>query len=102
MQLRIGARGLDLPGETRRGIERRLRLAIGRHVARIAVARLTLSPGGSTDGGARCRIHVRFRDGSKRVVEDRAPDPMAAATRALWRLEHRLEGSQAPPSGRVA
>lgn len=93
MQLRIRARDLDIPHETRLGIERRMRLATGRHVARIAVARVNLSPDRSNGGNApvHCRVHVRFRMGAKLVVEDRAEDPMAAANSAAWHLEHRLD-----------
>ncbi|MDJ0847050.1 MAG: hypothetical protein QNK04_01575 [Myxococcota bacterium] len=104
MQLRIRARDLDLPSETRTGIERRLRLAVGRHVGSIAVARVTLSPGApdAADEATRCRIHIRFRDGATRVLEDTASDPLAAAGRAAWRLGHRLEGERELRGSRVA
>ena len=104
MQLRIRARDLDLPPETRRGVDRRLRLAVGRHVARIAVARVTLSPRPEPGGadGVCCRIHVRFREGRKLVVEDLSEDALAAATRAAWRLEHRLDRDQELRASRVA
>lgn len=104
MQLRIRARDLDLPPETRRGVERRLRLAVGRHVARVQVARVTLSsrPEPGSAEGVFCRIHVRFRDRAKLVVEDRSEDALDAATRAAWRLEHRLDRERELRASRVA
>ena len=101
MQLRIGARSLDVSPETRRGLRRRLRLALGRHAGRIATTEVTISPGGGATGGRarRCRIDVRLHEGARLTVEDHADDLPGAASAALWRLAHRLER---PQTGRPA
>lgn len=92
MQLRIRARKLDLAPETRRLLDRKLRLLLGRHAPGIACAAVTLAPGATRGGsGSRCcRIHLRLRGGARLVVEDEAEDLLAALAGAVWRLEHRL------------
>ena len=95
MQLPVHARSQDLPTEARSAIERRIRLALGRHAAGIDRAQVTLSPAQDGGNGSRCRIHVRLRRGESLAIEDHAADPHAAAAAAAWRLEHRLERRRA-------
>ena len=90
MQLRIQAPD-DLPAETRAAIERRFRLALGRHAAGIERAQVTLSPSVEGRLASRCRIRVRLREGETLAVEDRAEDPSSAVAAAAWRLEHRMQ-----------
>lgn len=92
MQLRIRARDLELPPETLMAVERRIRLALGRHAPGIERAWTALSPGRE---GARCRIRARLREGEPLVSEDEAPDLLDAATTAARRLALRLERRRA-------
>jgi ribosome-associated translation inhibitor RaiA len=92
MQLRIRAYQLELSPALRSSIERRLRLAVGRHVARVGMARITLSGEG---GDASCRLSVQLRDGERLEIEDRAAQPLDATASAAWRLAHRLERRRA-------
>jgi ribosome-associated translation inhibitor RaiA len=102
MQLRIRPRRVEIPDEVRAAIDRRLRLAVGRHAAAVLRAEATFSPlaprlaaaprASCAPGAAtRCRIRLRLRDGATLAVDDHGPDPAAAAAAAAWRLEHRLD-----------
>lgn len=94
MQLRIQAPD-DLSTLTRAAIERRVRLALGRHAAEIERARVTLAPSLEGPLASRCRIRVRLREGETLAVEDRAEDPRSALAAAAWRMEHRLQRRRA-------
>lgn len=92
MQVRIHVRGLDVPPALRHRIERRLRLALGRHAADVVAVRVTLGARPELHGAAvkSCRVRARLRDGTRLEVEDRAEDLRAAASQAFWRLAHRV------------
>jgi len=98
MQLRIQAPD-DLPAQTRAAIERRVRLALGRHAAGIERVRVTLARRLEGSLASRCRIRVRLREGETLAVEDRAEDPGSAAAAAVWRLEHRMQRHRAAATG---
>jgi ribosome-associated translation inhibitor RaiA len=102
MQLRIRTPNLEVPPPLRERLERRVRMSLGRHAGRIAVARVTLSPGtGAHAGSLRCRIHARLRDGPGVVVEVHGRDLAWIVSEAAWRLEHRLARQRPPsPTGR--
>jgi hypothetical protein len=90
VQLRIQTPN-DVSAETRAAIERKIRLALGRHTAGIDRAQVRLAPSREGRSASRCRIRVRLRDGEVFEVEDRAEDPRSAAGAAAWRLEHRMQ-----------
>jgi ribosome-associated translation inhibitor RaiA len=94
MRLRIQAPE-DLPAQARGAIERRVRLALGRHAAWIERAQVTLAPDLEGRLASRCRIRVRLREGETLEVEERAEDPSSALAAAAWRLEHRMQRRQA-------
>ncbi len=95
MQLRIRAQHLDVPADTRLAIGRKVRLALGRHAARIDLAQITLSPSLQGSPGNRCRIRVRLHQGESLAIEDCAEDLHAAAAAAARRLQRRLERQRA-------
>ena len=99
MQLRILA-GIELSQATRRAIERRVRLALGRAGAGIERVRITLAAGRDVESAARCRIGLQLRDGTRIAVEDAAATTMAVVSAALWRLEHRLAHARPLPGTR--
>ncbi len=92
MTLRIQTKQLDVPAETRSAVERRVRLALGRHAAEIEHTQVSLRSGLN---GHRCRIRIRLRRGESLAIEDRAADPSDAAAGAASRLESRLEHRRA-------
>jgi ribosome-associated translation inhibitor RaiA len=92
MQLRIRARHLEPPPETLRAVERRIRLALGRHASGIERTWIALSPGRE---GTRCRIRARLREGEQLLSEDEAADLLDAAATAARRLALRLERRRA-------
>jgi ribosome-associated translation inhibitor RaiA len=105
MEMRIQVQNLDLAQDVRERVERRLRLALGRHLARIVSTRVTLQgEPGPEDTGASCRVRLRLRQGPPLEVEERGGDVLAAAGEAAWRVEHRLdrERSLATAGPRVA
>lgn len=93
MQLEIRSRHPGLPRETRRAVERHLRLTLGRRAVRVERAQISLLPDPRPDqpGARLCRIRARLRDGEQIVVEDSAPEAGEAAAKAAWRLEHVLQ-----------
>jgi len=93
VKLRIESRHLRLDGALRRRIEHRVRLALGRHGARIERARVTLSPvcRDRPEGRKRCRIWVRLLEDASLVAEREATDLALATDRASWWMEHRLD-----------
>ncbi len=97
MQFRIHAPRMDLPGEARAAIERKLRLALGRHAPAIDQTRVSFGKARGTGNEDRsvCRIRVRWREGETIVIEGVAEDFEAAAHLAAWRLEHRLGSPRA-------
>ncbi len=102
MRLRISAPRLELGADTRLAIERRVRLALGRHAAGIDRARVTLAPSPSGRPELRCRISLRPRQGQNLTVEDFADDARSAAIGAAHRLENRLESRRAVRGGGFA
>ena len=105
MEMRIQVQNLELNDDVRERVERRLRLALGRHLARIVSARITLQGEPAEEAtGASCRVRLRLRQGPALEVEERAGDVLSAAAEAAWRLEHRLdrERSLATAGPRVA
>lgn len=92
MQLRFRDQGVDAPRDVRQAIERKLRLALGRHVGGIEVAQVTLSLASPLhrEGAIRCRIRARLRHGDVVSVEDHANDACTAAETAAWWLGKRL------------
>lgn len=98
MQLRIRAQHLDVPADTRLAIERKVRLALGRHAAGIDLAHITLSPSPQGSPGNRCRIRVRLHQGESLAIEDCAEDLHAAAAAVAWRLQQRLDRQRAAHS----
>lgn len=99
MQIRIRAQHLDISNDARTTIERRLRLAIGRHAGGIERALVTLYPP-LDGGGSLCRIRLRLRGGESLAIEGQAEDAPMAADAAVWRLEHRLERRRPEPTRR--
>jgi len=93
VQLRIHARGLDMPRESRRSIERSMRLAIGRHANGVHVARIHLSRRPDANGREAqwCDVRARLRGGGVVSVEEAADDLHTAATRAARRLARVLD-----------
>ena len=93
MELRIHAPRVELEPQLRERIELRVRLALGRHSARLASARVALhaEPSGRGDRSAQCRIRLRLRRGETLEIEEGGPDLLAAAAQAAWRAEHRLD-----------
>ena len=100
MQLRIRTLRAEVPAETRTAIERRVRLALGRHAAGIDRAQVTLSPALGASTRDHCRIRVRLREGGSLAAEDEAEDLHAAVATAAWRLEHRLKAVVPPQTPR--
>jgi len=104
VKLRIVDRDLDLAPTTRQELERRLRLALGRHAAGVAAARVTLAEAepvrAIAEPAVRCRIRARLRRGESLVFEEQAPDARAALAAAAWRLAHRLDRPARIPRGR--
>lgn len=98
MQIRIRVQHLDISDDARTTIERRLRLAIGRHAAGIDRALVSLQPPLHGGGGSCCRIRLRLRGGDTLAFEGQAEDVRMAADAALWRLEHRLERRRPEPT----
>ena len=93
MELRIQAPHVELEPEIRERIERRVRLALGRHSARLASARVALSvePSEGGERSAHCRIRLRLRRGETLEIEEGGADLLEAAAQAAWRAEHRLD-----------
>ncbi len=106
MQLRIRGRHIEMTEEAREAIERKVRLALGRHSADIDRADVTVSPSEARGSTRRCSIRVRLRQGDRLAIEDHAEDTPSAAAAAIWRLEHRLDrerftrSMRAPKRGR--
>jgi len=91
MKLRMRAAGFELNPETRRSVERHVRLALGRHAPDIAEVRVGLARGAEPRCDVtRCRIRLRLREGEAIRVEDLGKDPYESATRACWRAALRL------------
>lgn len=93
MQMQLQVKDVTLDKSTRRSIERRVRLAVGRHLASISKARVTLSPANVVHGSRtkRCEIHLQLREGQDLRSEDHDEDASAAALRAAHRLGQRLD-----------
>ncbi len=88
MRLRIRQRDLDLAPDVRAQVERRVRLAVGRHGAGVSQAEILLCP--SPTAGCHCQIDLQLEDGDTVRVEDRGETAQAATTSAAWRLQRRL------------
>ncbi|MEM7413076.1 MAG: HPF/RaiA family ribosome-associated protein [Myxococcota bacterium] len=92
MQLRILSQGVALESETRRAVERQVRLVVGRFAAIVARVQITMGPSRDDPehGAHRCRIRVDLGHGEilSFVADD--PDPVAAAAGAAWRIQRRL------------
>ncbi len=88
MRLKIRHRDLDLAPDVRSRVERRVRLAVGRHGAGVNQAEILLFP--SPSQGCHCQIELQLEGGDKVSVEDRGETPQAATTSAAWRLQRRL------------
>lgn len=93
MRLRLSTRGIGLAEGERDSIERVVRLALGRHGARVAAAAVGLQPSPRMHGAGRvcCRIRVRLRDGRSWIAEEHAPGVGEAVFGASGRVEARLE-----------
>jgi ribosome-associated translation inhibitor RaiA len=93
VQLRIHARGLHMPRESRRMIELSARLAIGRHANGVDVARIHLSRRLDANGRETqwCEVRARLRRGGVVSVEEAADDLHTAAKRAARRLARVLD-----------
>ena len=95
MQLRVRAETEALSIDTRLAVDRKVRLALGRHAAGIGRAGVTLSGGGRARAAHRCRLRVLLRDGEDLSEEAHAEDAPSAAAAAARRLAHRLERRRA-------
>ncbi|MCG8589194.1 MAG: HPF/RaiA family ribosome-associated protein [Proteobacteria bacterium] len=95
MRVRVRARHIDVPQETRNAIERRVRMALGRHAPGIDLTQVTLSPSREGLPASRCRIWIRLCRGESFAIEHDAGDLGEAAASAAWRLEHRLSRQRA-------
>jgi ribosome-associated translation inhibitor RaiA len=93
VRFRLRARGLALDAAEQSRIAQHVRLALGRHAARIASVEVRLAPSPRMQGAGRtsCRIRVRQRDGHSLLAEDHAERAFEAAVSASARLEGRLE-----------
>jgi hypothetical protein len=93
MRLRLSTRGIELAKSERDSNERLVRLALGRHGARVAAAAVALQPSPHMHGAGRvcCRIRVRLRDGRSWITEEHAPGVREAAFGAGARMEARLD-----------
>ncbi len=93
MKLRIRLATPDSSSETRRAIERRLRLALGVQSTSIERVQLSLHESG-TEGGALCRVRARLGEGEALVIEEHAEDAITAVETVAWRLAQRLRRSR--------
>ena len=92
MWIRLELQGLGVSKATRRGVQRRVRLLLARHRAKIEGVEVTIRPAARVDGEEhhRCRIVVRERDGGFLSTEDFGAGPRAAATAAAGRIDRQL------------
>jgi len=100
MQLQIRTRGIELEAGMRRQLERRIRLAAGRHASVIGVVTVTVRS--LEVGGTRCEIRVQTRSGPDLLLAEEADDPRALIARAAWRLDQRLDRARLAAGLRVA
>ena len=93
MQLRVQTPAVDDRDEIRGAIERRLRLALGRHAVQISQAEVVVAvePSGHDGPRRRCRVRVHLRDGGVLDTQGFGPEAGAATADGGWRLAHRLD-----------
>ena len=98
MQLRIRVQDFE-PASSRRSVDRRIRLGLGRHASAVERARATLAPGDAHDpeSAVRCRLNVRLHGGERLALEGLGADSERAAAAAAERLARRLGRERAVP-----